>query len=819
MNADGSGVTRLTNHPATDWGPAWSPDGARIAFASERDDNLEIYVMNADGSGLINLTHHAARDFAAAWSPDGARIAFNSNRDGNTHIFVMNADGSDLARLTAIPASHPTWSSDSARIAFNSGRDGAEGIYAMQANGSGLTRLTNHPSDSSTSWSPDGARIASASQRYVNEASYSTYGGFRYGREGIYVVNADGSGLTRLTNQPDDKLNDMGSPAWSADGAWIAFSFDKDGYPDDEIFMINAGGGIVIPATPTPTPTPTSTPIPAPTPTPTPNATPLSGTLTLDPDHGYLFTTGSLLSPREGDLWVGAVRVEQEDGSFRRDVFFIARASMGQRGVEDLGDLGTRPLQEIDLADSRFPREDAEARVGHIYLVRVREGGADDYIVLRVTGVESSVTFDWLYKTSMSQATPPPTPSPTPMTEAAPLPPGVHSSGTLDIPLERIADLDRGVLNVGVDADIWYRTATEGLRYILPVEGAKAAYMGSNQPGRDGCVAAPLSAEEVLIKVPFKGPSPGFWYCVLTNEGRYSELQVFADVDPKKISISYTTWEADATSATTPTPAPTPTSTRNFALEFDGTDDFVGIADAGAFDFNYAFSVEAWVKPLLVAGSGSFKAIVQGAFTEPPFSGGGWVMFLHRSDYSSWGLSVCVPDCNAASSGSGSLQVGRWQHLAATYDGSSITIYRNGMMIASVPHSGNVTDINFVLLGIWETSFNGMIDEVRIWNVARTQSQIQATMNTRLTPNEPGLVGLWPFDEAKGQVVGDASGNSNDGRLGNSSVPDSSDPVWGVRRTCRFATSHADANAHPQAYASAHPHAYASASKRHLPCR
>ena len=64
--------------------PAWSPDGRRIAFASTRDGNREIYVMNADGSGVTRLTDNDADDGYPSWSPDGRRIAFDSNRDGNS---------------------------------------------------------------------------------------------------------------------------------------------------------------------------------------------------------------------------------------------------------------------------------------------------------------------------------------------------------------------------------------------------------------------------------------------------------------------------------------------------------------------------------------------------------------------------------------------------------------------------------------------------------------------------------------------------------------------------------------------------------------
>ena len=70
MNADGSNVTRLTNHPESDCCPAWSPDGRRIAFDSERDGNREIYVMDSDGSNVTRLTNHPEWDGSPVWTAD-----------------------------------------------------------------------------------------------------------------------------------------------------------------------------------------------------------------------------------------------------------------------------------------------------------------------------------------------------------------------------------------------------------------------------------------------------------------------------------------------------------------------------------------------------------------------------------------------------------------------------------------------------------------------------------------------------------------------------------------------------------------------------
>lgn len=119
MNADGTNQRNLTNHIASDNDPDWSPDGLQIAFYSDRDkawefdtwDNRDVYVMNADGTNPINLTNHPAEDNRPSWSPDGTRITFDSNRDVNREVYVMNADGTAPINLTQHPAwdGHPSW--------------------------------------------------------------------------------------------------------------------------------------------------------------------------------------------------------------------------------------------------------------------------------------------------------------------------------------------------------------------------------------------------------------------------------------------------------------------------------------------------------------------------------------------------------------------------------------------------------------------------------------------------------------------------------------------------------------------------------------
>lgn len=111
-----------------------------IAFTSDRDDaSGEIYTINADGTGLTRLTFNPSRvDGDPDWSPNGTTIAFVSDSDGSgPQIHAMNADGTGLTRLTSLAnPNDPDWSPNGKQIAFS---DNFADIYVMNADGSGLT--------------------------------------------------------------------------------------------------------------------------------------------------------------------------------------------------------------------------------------------------------------------------------------------------------------------------------------------------------------------------------------------------------------------------------------------------------------------------------------------------------------------------------------------------------------------------------------------------------------------------------------------------------------------------------------------------------
>ena len=183
--ADGS-ITNLTD-PATGWGPVWSPDGRKIAFLSGRDGPVELYVTEASGANPTRVTHDVGFTGTFGWSPDGGRFAFASDQDGVPELYVTEADGSNLTRLTNnVGFLGPfSWAPDGNRIAFDCLMDGGADICAINGDGTNFVRLTSDPArDSGAAFSPMDGRIAFVTDR------------FGTGSE-IAVMDADGA-VTRV---------------------------------------------------------------------------------------------------------------------------------------------------------------------------------------------------------------------------------------------------------------------------------------------------------------------------------------------------------------------------------------------------------------------------------------------------------------------------------------------------------------------------------------------------------------------------------------------------------------------------------------------
>lgn len=204
---------QLTDNDASDSVPDWSPDGRKIVYASTSAGNWDIYLMDVaeviqdpETAQIRRLTDHEGEDSLPVWSPDGSQIAFASDRDGDMEIFLMRADGTNLRQLTDNTSieSKPSWSPNGTKIAFDSGQGYERDIYLMDADGQNQ-ELVIQAQGGWPAWSPDGLRIA-----YFDRVA---------GISKIFVVDTDGTHRTRITNTNTEEWE----PSWSPDGEWLLY--------------------------------------------------------------------------------------------------------------------------------------------------------------------------------------------------------------------------------------------------------------------------------------------------------------------------------------------------------------------------------------------------------------------------------------------------------------------------------------------------------------------------------------------------------------------------------------------------------------------
>ncbi len=235
MNPNGTNQTNLTNNPAFDSQPNWSPDGSKIVFISDRSSfgSTEIYTMNANGSNPARLTTNSVNDETPAWSPDGAKIAFA--RSGQ--LFVMNADGTNVIQVTASASPgiklHPSWSPDGTQLVFSRNMGfGNVGIAVISSDCNDCTagiRLLNNglPTDNfEPVWAIDGTIAFSNDQiDFADHSQPHTY------LLDEYEVSVPPRQLVSF----DDPY--FFSPAWSPDGTKLIYLSSSAG-----LSTINADG-------------------------------------------------------------------------------------------------------------------------------------------------------------------------------------------------------------------------------------------------------------------------------------------------------------------------------------------------------------------------------------------------------------------------------------------------------------------------------------------------------------------------------------------------------------------------------------------------
>lgn len=289
MSTDGSKVRQLTDDEAIVWVSAegFSPDGSQILFIGNLDGDREIFVMAADGSDVRRLTRNNSYETEPVWSPDGSHILFTSDRDGDYGLYTMRPDGTGVRQLTESGTDNfsPNWSPDGTRILFTSDRDGDLELFTVDSDSSNERQLTDNDTlDLSPDWSPDGTRAVFWTHQY-QDADYQNpalramvalidddgnpiiepltgpetdlwdpawspdgerilFTGYHDGQSGLYVMDADGSDLRKLTDAHGAYWSIDGSrvlynATWSPDGTRILFASDHEG--QSNIYIIGVG--------------------------------------------------------------------------------------------------------------------------------------------------------------------------------------------------------------------------------------------------------------------------------------------------------------------------------------------------------------------------------------------------------------------------------------------------------------------------------------------------------------------------------------------------------------------------------------------------
>ena len=240
-DADGSNRRELPQQNShVNTMPAWSPERCRIAFSSYTPDGKEdIFTIHADGTSLQRLTDDPANDIFPDWSPDGKQIAFVSYKDGIRNLYIVDADGGTPRQITFNPGEYSQWLmfspvDNSLLYNYNPGKDTpGEGIYLIQADGSGNTQLTfpeGDDGDLDAAWSADGKKIYFIS----NRSSHME----------IWEINNDGTGIKQISNLHGKGIFIDHSLRASPDGKYLVFyGAGPEGVDfSTDLFRINIDG-------------------------------------------------------------------------------------------------------------------------------------------------------------------------------------------------------------------------------------------------------------------------------------------------------------------------------------------------------------------------------------------------------------------------------------------------------------------------------------------------------------------------------------------------------------------------------------------------
>ncbi|MBT7899869.1 MAG: hypothetical protein HN601_02860, partial [Candidatus Marinimicrobia bacterium] len=216
----------------------------------------------------------------------------------------------------------------------------------------------------------------------------------------------------------------------------------------------------------------------------------------------------------------------------------------------------------------------------------------------------------------------------------------------------------------------------------------------------------------------------------------------------------------------------------NYSVSFDGDDDYVTIPKSGTLNLegSSAFTLQVYINNDALPGSPTWRYLISntGTLSNSSFPTSGGYLLRYGGDGGAGPYphmfsfqTTSTHHVNASEV----MAYETWQELSIVYDGSTLEYYYDGVSVGSHSITGDFDDYDGdITLGkgatIWGTKyFPGKLDDLRIWNIALSQEQIQANMNTELSGNETGLVGYWNFNEGTGTTLTDQTSNSNDGTI------------------------------------------------------
>jgi hypothetical protein len=444
------------------------------------------------------------------------------------------------------------------------------------------------------------------------------------------------------------------------------------------------------------------------------------------PENATLQITDQPIPPV---LSVVATTPQCSEGSANPGVFTITRTGPTASALEVLYSLGEEPVA-INGLDYELIPFSATIPAGSAS-VDVRIVPLDDIEFEGPEAVEMTLDPNFTYLLATNHFA-------TVMIQDNDLPPTVQ-----------ILVTDGAASETGPDAGAFQviRTGPTAAALTVNYNLAGTAANGSDYDALSGSVIIPAgSATAPIVVMPIddtliEGPET---------------VTVFLAVDPNYV--------VGVTNSGTVTIADNDASPAN-AIQFDGVNDLAQAPDSASLRITGPMTVEAWIKRSV---AGVQHSIVEKYGCTAP--AGGYVLRVTASDKLMFGTR---DDCNNGSSATGatSIPAGVWTHVAGVWDGVACKVYMNGVLDGTLPTTRNPkagnTPLKIGERGNGGTPFNGLIDEVRVWNVARTSAQLSAGKGVCLTGGESGLAGYWRCNESSGALASDLSANHNNASLFN----------------------------------------------------